>query len=151
MSAPVRPLRKVNSSRFAGVATPSVTMAAYAAETTTVATLAAMRNFRRSMTSASAPAGTAPRNIGSVEATCTNDTTRGDGSRLVISQLEAALDIQPPILEITVTVQRTLNAACRNGLHADVAGSGFAVLGSPLMGRPIVPSHERPVYETHTG
>jgi hypothetical protein len=85
------------------------------------------------MTSASAPAGTAPRNIGRVAATCTNDTTRGDGSRLVISQPEAALDIQPPILEITVTVQRTVNAACRNGLHADVAGSGVAV----FMGRPV--------------
>jgi hypothetical protein len=75
----------------------------------------------------------------------------GDGSRLVISQPDAALDIQPPILEITVTVQRTVNAVCRNGFHADVAGSGFAVLGSPLMGRLIVPSHKKPEYETRTG
>ena len=36
MKAPVRPLMNVNSSRFTGVATPSETMAAYAAETADV-------------------------------------------------------------------------------------------------------------------
>src|SRR5215472_1878174 len=103
-----------------------------------------MRNLRRSITSASAPAGIAARNIGRVDAICTSDTTRGDGLRLVMSQPEAALDIQPPMLEITVTVQRTVNAGYRNGLHADVAAAAASVLRSPLlMGRPVSFSEPR--------
>jgi hypothetical protein len=33
----------------------------------------------------------------------------GSGLRLVISQADAALDIQPPILEATVAIQIVLN------------------------------------------
>ena len=70
-----------------------------------------MRNFRLSRMSASAPAGTANKNIGNVFATCTSDTMSGSGLRLVISQPDAALYIQPPMFETTVAVQITAKIA----------------------------------------
>jgi hypothetical protein len=89
------------------------------------------------MTSASAPAGTAPRNIGRVDATCTIETMKGAGLRLVISQPDAALEIQPPMLEITVAIQRTVNARCRKGLHREGdAGALAAALASALISWP---------------
>jgi hypothetical protein len=69
--------------------------------------------------SASAPAGIATRNMGRVVATCTSDTMSGSGLRLVISQPEAALYIQLPMLAMTVAVQITANAGCRNGLKGE--------------------------------
>src|SRR5580693_5865134 len=66
-----------------------------------------IRNLRLSKMSASAPAGNANRNTGSVVAVCTNATTKGSGSRLVMSQPDAALYIQPPTLETRVAVQIT--------------------------------------------
>src|SRR5271168_3187121 len=102
-------MRNVNSNRLTGVATPSQTIAAYIAEKTVIIISATMRNFLLSMMSASAPAGTANRNIGRVVATCTSDTTSGSASRLVISHPDAALYIQPPTFETTVAVQTTAN------------------------------------------
>ena len=58
--------------------------------------------------SAKAPAGSANRNIGSVDAACTMVTRRGLGLRPVISQPEAALYIQLPVLATTVALQRTV-------------------------------------------
>src|SRR3954470_9585337 len=55
--------------------------------------------------SARAPAGSANRKIGSVVATWTIETINGSGLRSVISQPDAALYIQPPILEMTVAPQ----------------------------------------------
>jgi hypothetical protein len=53
---------------------------------------------------------------------------------VVISQPEAALDIQLPMFAITVAVHITVNDACRNGLHGEVVifagpkdGSGAAL------------------------
>jgi hypothetical protein len=61
--------------------------------------------------SASAPAGTANRNMGKVVATCTIETISGFASRLVISHPDAALYIHPPTFETTVAVQTTVNVA----------------------------------------
>src|SRR5579871_1596125 len=69
--------------------------------------------------SASAPAGSANRNTGSVLAVCTKATTRGSGSRLVISQPDAALYIQLPTLETSVAVQITTKTGCRNAADGD--------------------------------
>src|SRR5262245_20981974 len=52
--------------------------------------------------SASAPAGSAKRKSGKVVATWTIETMKGSGLRSVINQPDAALYIQPPILEMTV-------------------------------------------------
>jgi hypothetical protein len=57
--------------------------------------------------------------MGSVVATCTSDTMNGSGLRLVISQPEAALNIQAPTFAITVAVQMTAKAGERNGLKGD--------------------------------
>ena len=69
-----------------------------------------IRNLRLSKISASAPAGIANKQIGKVLAACTSATISGSGLRLVISQPEAALYIQPPTLETKVAVQMTANA-----------------------------------------
>src|SRR5690242_18152299 len=122
VSALVAPLRNVNSSRLNGVAAPSQTMAAKIADTTVAATSPIMRNLRRSTMSESAPAGIANRNIGSVVATCTSDTISGSGLSVVISQPEAALYIQPPILATTVAVHSIAKMPCRNGLNAEGGG-----------------------------
>jgi len=67
------------------------------------------RNLRRSTISLSAPAGIASRNIGRLVATWTSDTVRGLESRLVMSQPEAAVDIQPPMFDTTVPIQMIVN------------------------------------------
>ena len=54
-------------------------------------------------------------------ATCTNETINGSGSRLVISQPDAALYIQVPTLATTVAVHITVNVGCRNGAHSEDA------------------------------
>jgi hypothetical protein len=103
------------------------------AEPTVTAISATIRNLRLSIMSASAPAGKANRNIGNVVATCTIDTMNGSGLSVVIRHPEAALDIQLPMLAITVAVHITVNDACRNGLQGEVvvcAGpeNGFAAV-----------------------
>jgi len=61
-------------------------------------------------------------------ATCTIETTSALGSRLVISQPEATLYIQPPTFETTVAIQMTVKALLRNGLFAGAdAGAGGVV------------------------
>src|SRR5580692_116080 len=74
--------------------------------------------------STSAPAGMANRNIGRLFATCTRETVRGSGSRLVMSQPHATLYIQPPTLDTTVATQMIVNARWRNGAHAEAACGG---------------------------
>src|SRR5271154_3053219 len=69
--------------------------------------------------SVSAPAGIANKNIGRLLATCTMETMKGSGSRLVMSQADATLYIQPPMLETTVAIQINANTRWRNGAHAE--------------------------------
>ena len=108
-SAPSTLTRKVNASSSAGVAACSVTSSANSAENTLVSISSARMRRRLSRMSASAPAGSANRNSGRLVATCTSDTTSGLGSRLVISQPEAALYIHEPTLETTVAIHRKRN------------------------------------------
>jgi hypothetical protein len=71
----------------------------------------------------------ANRNIGRLLATCTMETMKGSGSRLVMSQPDATLYIQPPMFETTVAVQITANVRLRNGAHAVAAAVGGAAVG----------------------
>ena len=99
------------------------------AKTAAIAVLAAspmIRKRRRSMISASAPAGMASRKIGRLAATCTSETISGSGLRLVISQLDAAVYIHVPVLAARLAVQITVKAAWRNGLQAEACGGGAA-------------------------
>src|ERR1700690_2100070 len=90
-----------------------------------------IKRRRLSTMSASAPAGIANRNMGRLLATCTRETMNGSGLRLVMSQPDAMLYIQPPMFETTVAVQITANVRLRNGAHAlAAAGGGEAAGGS---------------------
>src|SRR5262245_15800946 len=95
------------------------TTAAYSAESSVTTISATMRNLRRSTMSAIAPAGSANKKTGSVVATCTIETMNGSGLRLLISQPEAALYIQLPMLETTVASHSPANVACRKGAQAE--------------------------------
>jgi hypothetical protein len=128
VSAPAAPTRNVNSNRFPGVAQPSPTITAKIAETTVVSISTIIRNLRLSKISASAPAGIANRQIGKVSAVCTSATMKGSGLRLVMSQPEAALYIQPPTLETSVAVQITANAEWRNGAAKDTGLTEVALV-----------------------
>src|SRR5277367_3597418 len=68
-----------------------------------------IRNRRGATISASAPAGTVHRNIGSVLAICTSETALGSGFRLVISQAEAVSEIASPVNEQVVATHITAN------------------------------------------
>jgi hypothetical protein len=59
---------------------------------------------------------------------------KGAGLRLVISQPDAVLETQPPILEITVAIQRTVNAGRRKGLQRE---GGAGALAAALASAPI--------------
>src|SRR5271169_705967 len=98
--------------------------------------------------SASAPAGGPKINIGSVVATCTSETIRGSGLRPVISHPAAAFCIQVPILEITVAVQSTANARCRNGLHGD-GGAVILAPAAPWIKANWLPLRQRPEPRTY--
>src|SRR5882672_9802868 len=86
-------------------------------------TCAMSRIRRRSKMSASAPAGSASRNSGSVVAACTSETMSGEGASSVISHAAAESCIQVPMLEATSAIQRARNSGRRRGLHAE-AGVG---------------------------
>jgi hypothetical protein len=70
--------------------------------------------------SASAPAGIANRNIGSVVAAWTIATMTGLGSSVVMSQPAAALYIHVPTLASTVAAQSTAYCRWRNGASEEV-------------------------------
>lgn len=70
--------------------------------------------------SASAPAGSASRNIGRLEATCTSETSNGSTVNSVISQPAAAPYIHQPMLVTTVAVHSTAYEVLRSGVNADV-------------------------------
>src|SRR5665213_2991769 len=89
------------------------------AETMVVRISTTIKNLRLSKISASAPAGIANRQIGRLLTADTSATMNGSGSRLVMSQPDAALYIQPPTLDTSVAVQITAKAGWRNGAKDD--------------------------------
>src|SRR3984957_17475143 len=121
VKAPAAPTRKVNTSKLPGVDQPSPTIIAWIAPTPVATISTTIKNLRLWKISASAPAGIANKKIGSVLAAATSATTNGLGSRVVISQAQAALYIQPPTLETNVALQITAKAGWRNGAANDVA------------------------------
>jgi hypothetical protein len=53
----------------------------------------------------------------------------GSGSRLVMSQPDATLYIQPPMFDTTVAVQISANSLLRKGAHTDAATVGGGAVG----------------------
>ena len=110
---------KISSSKVIGV-TSLVTVSRQSTSiTASMNTWAMIRSLRRSTMSASAPAGSANRNIGSAVAAPTSDTMIGDGSSTVISQAVPTLAIQAPTFATSVAVHTVRKAGTASGLHAD--------------------------------
>ncbi len=107
--APRDASRNKNQSSTVGVTSCSVTSAANNAETAVVRISSAKIRRRLSKISARAPAGSANRNSGRLFATWTSDTMSGSAFKLVMSHAAAALYIQEPMFETTVTIHRYLN------------------------------------------
>src|SRR5262245_52208218 len=128
-TAPRTPLGNVDSSRFAGEGESSDTMSANAPEISAIASSVLTRNFRRSMISATAPAGIARRNIGNEAATCTSDTMKGSGLRSVINQPAAVLYIHPPMFDTTVAIHNAVKLPYRNGPRRESADGAEAASG----------------------
>src|ERR1700732_4928073 len=55
----------------------------------------------------------------------------GSASRLVISQPEATLYIQPPTFDTTVAVQISANVRWRNGAHTEAVARGSLMPAKP--------------------
>ena len=119
------PDRKINVSSQFGVTQSSHTKIANRAATATAAICTVIRSRRRSMMSASAPAGRLNMNMGRVVAAWTRATSNGSGRRVVISHPAAAFCIQLPMLETTVAAQSIAKIPWRNGLHAEPPASAF--------------------------
>src|SRR4051812_8776994 len=118
-------LTNVNASRLSGLTAFAQTRTAKIAPVIVMLTSPTRRNRRLSTMSVSAPAGIARRNIGRVDAVWTNPTITGSGRSVVISQADAALYIQPPMLDTMVASQIVLKRPCRNGAHGELP-VGFA-------------------------
>ena len=117
--APPTPSANVVMSRVVGSASPPLTITAKAIEIAATAACAPISRRRASTMSASAPAGTVKRNIGSMVATWTAETIIGLGLRFVISQLIDVSNIAMPTLDTELAIRMTVNARWPNTPHRD--------------------------------
>ena len=142
--APPAPSTKVVIRSVQGSAILKLTTKAKTTDTTATNACDPISSRRASKISASTPAGSVSRNIGSMVATCTADTIIGSGFRLVISQLIDVSNMAMPMFESELAIRMTENAACANTVGRDDGGSadssGFALAsidnGDFRMGRP---------------
>ena len=84
-SAAPRPRKNVSSKRAVGFMSPSQVMTARAVATTSIQVCVKRSSFRRSITSASAPAGSERRNIGRLAAVWIKATINAEGLSEVIN------------------------------------------------------------------
>src|SRR5437762_12393200 len=96
----------------------------------------AMRSRRRSMMSASAPAGNARSITGMLSAASTNATDEGEDESEVISHPAPTSCIQVPTFETIVAIQRLRKSPFFNGLQADGAAGGGAATASSFIPAP---------------
>ena len=76
-------------------------------------------SLRRSTISASAPPGSARKNIGRLEAVWISDTISGDFESEVISHAAPTFCIQVPRLEASAAIHSARNTRRRSGAHAE--------------------------------
>ena len=122
-SAAVVPRRKVNSRSSPGVIAPAATIRAKVTARQPAQTWRPSRRRRRSIRSASAPAGRANMKIGRLVAAWTRATIRGSGASVVISQAAATSCIQVPMFDTTAANQISAKARSRSGAQADTAAA----------------------------
>src|SRR4051794_39721789 len=92
------------------------------AATTSIHVCVKISQRRRSVKSASAPAGIVIRKTGSVVAVWTSATGSGDVASIVISQEAATVCIHVPTFERTDAIHIARNIPCRSGIHARLTG-----------------------------
>ena len=121
-------------------------MAAKAAAATNIASWAPSSRRRRSARSAQAPAGSASRTIGRLEAVCTSDTSSGELS--INSHCAPTVCIQVPTFDANCAIHSARNIVNANGAHADAGPTVRSGIGAgspvarPLDVTPIpVPAH----------
>ena len=118
--AAVVPSRKVNSRSRPGVMAPVATTTARITASTPAQACRPSSRRRRSIRSASAPAGRANMKIGRLVAAWTRATIRGSGASVVISQAAATSCIQVPMFDTTAANQISAKARSRSGAQAEV-------------------------------
>src|SRR6201987_4383658 len=69
--------------------------------------------------SASAPAGTARKNIGTLVAACTAATTSGEAESVVINHAALTSFIHVPTFDTTVAIHSARNSGSASGANAD--------------------------------
>src|SRR5271167_3313180 len=79
---------------------------------------------RRSTISASAPAGSASRRIGRLDAVWMRATISGDGESEVISQAAPTFCIQVPMLETRAAIQSQKNRRCERACQMEAGAAG---------------------------
>jgi hypothetical protein len=121
------PIAKVSASSPQGPMLSVIVSTARSSAMTRIQAWAMIRKMRRSMMSAKAPAGSASRKTGSMEAAWTRLTSIGLGSRLVISQPAPVFCIQPPMLLASVASHRVRKTRCRSGRKARGSGRERAI------------------------
>src|SRR5262245_4702251 len=111
-------MRNINTSNITGEIIPVIVNASSTSVRASMKIWATIKSLRRSMMSASAPAGSAKRNSGRLVAAATSETINGEESRLVISHAVAMLAIHPPMFVMRTAVQTIRNAGTVSGLQA---------------------------------
>ena len=110
--------------------------AASATAATSIHACEKSRSRRRSMMSASAPAGSASRKVGAVSAVCISATMMGVGARVVISHSAPTLCIHVPTFEATAAIHSARKSGRRSGAHAELASRLIALLTQESHRRP---------------
>ncbi|MNT03726.1 hypothetical protein D3C72_1382740 [compost metagenome] len=129
LSAAPRPSAKVTPSSSQGVAKPASVSAARAPAATSIQVWVTRSNRRRSMMSASAPAGSARRNVGRLVAVWTSATITGEMDSVVIIQETPTLCMSVPAFEAKLAIHKVRNSPCRKGAQA---GAADEVVGASM-------------------
>ena len=122
-SAEAMPAISSPATSSAGVIAPACVVTPRYSAARPMTMLTPISSRRRLTTSASAPAGSASRNSGSVAATCTSATQVALGAISVISQPAPTSRIQVPMLPTSAAVHMTAKTRCLNGAQAPAGGA----------------------------
>src|SRR5690349_11267723 len=120
LSADPRPSRKVSVSSPQSDIAPASVSAPSRHAVASIHAWVISSNRRRSITSASAPAGKPTRKTGRLVAVCSRATSTAEDVSEVISQAAPTLCIQVPTLDATEAIQSARNTGWASGLHGEL-------------------------------
>src|SRR4029450_11218112 len=107
----------VSVSRSHGDITPAIVMMVKTTATTTIQASVYRISFRRGRISPYAPAGSARRKNGNVDAVCVSATKVGPAPSETMSHAAPTLCMNAPMSETTSAIRRRLKIGLRRGLH----------------------------------